>query len=113
MRANDGNKEATANHLNSLVRRSVLKLGMRLRCTECTRKSWYSLDTLTSTLTCPRCMQEFSFFVDSPPRDDWAYRVLGPFAVEGFALGSYCVAAALQFLAEEVAGACTWVPSFT
>lgn len=113
MRANDNNQGVAANHLNTLIRRNVLKLGMRLRCTECTQKNWYSLEALSSVLKCPHCMQEFSLVVDSPPRDDWAYRVLGPFAVEGFALGSYCVAAALQYLAEEVATASTWVPSFT
>ena len=77
------------------------------------RKTRYSLEALSSVLKCPHCMQEFSLVVDSPPRDDWAYRVLGPFAVEGFALGSYCVRTALQYLAEEVATASTWVPSFT
>jgi len=112
MRASDGNKEVAANLLNTLVRRNVLKLGIRLKCTECRQKSWYSLDELSSSLECPRCMQEFSFFVDKPPRDEWAYRVLGPFAVENFAFGSYSVAAALRFLEEEVAAASTWVPSF-
>jgi len=113
MQASNGNKEVAANLLNTLVRRNVLKLGMRLKCTECQQKSWYSLEELSSSLKCPRCMQEFNFFVDRPLRDEWAYRVLGPFAVENFAFGSYCVAAALRFLAEEVAAASTWVPSFT
>jgi hypothetical protein len=112
MRAMDGNADGAAKRLSALVRRNVLKLGVRLGCTECTQKSWYSLEDLSSTLKCPRCMRQFDLPVDSPPRDEWAYRVLGPFAVENFAFGSYCVAAALQFLAQEVAQACTWIPSF-
>lgn len=112
MQASDGDKEVAANLLNTLVRRSILKLGIRLKCTECQQKSWYSLEELSSSLKCPRCLQVFSFFVDRPPRDEWAYRVLGPFAVENFASGSYCVAATLRFLAEEIGAASTWVPSF-
>jgi hypothetical protein len=112
MRANGGNADVVANHLSALVRQGVLKLGMRLKCTECMNRSWYSLEDLSSILKCPRCMRQFSLSADSPPRDDWAYRVLGPFAVENFAHGSYCVAATLRFLAEEVAQACTWIPSF-
>jgi hypothetical protein len=38
--------------------------------------------------------------------------VQGPFAVEDYAHGAYCVAIALQFLVEEVSRECTWIPSF-
>jgi hypothetical protein len=112
MRANKGRAEAVSNHLSSLVRLGVVKLGMRLRCTECRNRSWYSFEDLSSTLKCSLCMQQFNLPTDNPPRPEWAYRVLGPFAVENFAYGSYCVAIALQFLSEEVAEACTWIPSF-
>ena len=113
MRANGGNADGAASLLSALVRRNVLKLGMRLGCTDCSQTSWYSLEELSSNLKCPRCMREFELPVDIPPQAGWAYRVLGPFAVENFAFGSYCVAAALQFLVEEVAQASTWIPSFT
>ena len=39
--------------------------------------------------------------------------MIGPFATPDFAHGAYCVAAALQFLAEEVGESATWIPSFT
>jgi hypothetical protein len=113
MRATGGKRDHAARRLSTLVRCGVLKLGMRIRCTECAQKSWHGLDQLSSTLKCPRCMRQFNLLVDSPPRDDWAYRVFGPFAVENYAAGSYSAAIALQFLAEEVAAACTWIPSFT
>jgi hypothetical protein len=112
MQANDGNANKVANHLKGLLRSNVLKLGMRLACTECSHKSWYGLEDLAATLKCPRCLRQFNLPVDSPPQTEWAYRVLGPFAVGDFALGSYCVAMALQFLAEEVGRASTWIPSF-
>lgn len=112
MRANDGNAQIAENHLNALLRSNVLKLGMKLTCTECDQRTWYSIEDLASTLKCQRCLRQFDFPAGKPPREAWAYRVLGPFAAENFAHGSYCVAAALQFLSEEVAQSCTWIPSF-
>ena len=112
MRATGGHADRAAKRLSALVRCGVLKLGMRIRCTECAQRSWYSLEELSSALKCQRCMRQFNLIVDSPPKDEWAYRVFGPFAVENYAGGSYCVAIALQFLAEEVAAASTWIPSF-
>jgi hypothetical protein len=38
--------------------------------------------------------------------------VIGPFATYGYAQGSYCVAAALQFLEDKIAFKASWVPSF-
>jgi len=89
MQANDGNANKVANHLKGLLRSNVLKLGMRLGCSECSHKSWYGLEDLAATLKCPRCLRQFNLPVDSPPQTEWAYRVLGPFAVGDFALGSY------------------------
>jgi hypothetical protein len=39
--------------------------------------------------------------------------VQGPFAVQDYAQGAYCVALALSFLADHVGHECTWIPSFT
>jgi len=113
MRATDGDRDRAARRLSTLVRCGVLKLGMRIRCTECAQRSWYALEELSSVLKCSRCMRQFDLVVDSPPRDEWAYRVFGPFAVKNFAAGSYSVGLALQFLAKEVGAASTWIPSFT
>ena len=111
-RPSDAKADIAARRLNALVRLNVLKLGMRLKCAECSQRSWYGLNDLAPVLKCPRCMRQFELLVDRPPRDEWAYRVFGPFAVENYAAGSYCAAMALQFLAEEVAAASTWIPSF-
>jgi hypothetical protein len=86
---------------------------MALRCSECQNTSWFSLEDLAPTLSCPRCLAEFEFPAGSPPhKDAWAYRVIGPFAVGHFADGAYCVATALNFLTERTFRVSNWVPSF-
>jgi hypothetical protein len=112
MRVNGSRAEASINHLSALLSRNVLRLGMRIQCTECRQKNWFSIDDLSASLRCSRCLQQFEFPAGNPPRDAWAYRVLGPFATENYAHGSYSVAAALHFLSQKVAKASTWIPSF-
>jgi hypothetical protein len=70
------------------------------------------LDQLGTKLKCSRCLREFDFPLTTPHKNTWSYRVQGPFAVEDYAHGAYCVAIALQFLVEEVSRECTWMPSF-
>ncbi len=87
---------------------------MALRCGECQHTSWFSLESLKPRMSCPHCLKKFSFPSGSPPqRNQWAYRVIGPFTTGGFAGGAYCVGAALNFLTEKVARDSNWVPSFT
>jgi hypothetical protein len=113
-RVNAGGLATSTTHLNALVRFNVLKLGMALRCTECLHTSWFSLESLAPRMSCPHCLAKFRFPSGSPPRrDEWAYRVIGPFTTGHFAGGAYCVATALHFLSEKVARTSNWVTSFT
>jgi hypothetical protein len=112
-RSNPGNETVAANHLGALIRCKVLKVGMKLKCTECLQTSWFSLESLAAQIDCPRCLSSFSFPAWSPAdKKDWAYRVIGPFATYGYAKGSYCVASALQFLDDKIAFKSSWLPSF-
>src|SRR5271165_2259163 len=112
-RVNAGGISNGSRHLKALIRSHVLKLGMALRCTECLHTSWFSLESLKPRMSCPHCLKIFSFPSGSPPhRDQWSYRVIGPFTTGGFAGGAYCVGAALNFWAEKVARESNWIPSF-
>jgi len=112
-RVNAGGISNGSRHLKALIRSHVLKLGMALRCTECLHTSWFSLESLKPRMSCPHCLKKFNFPSGSPPhRDQWAYRVIGPFTTGGFAGGAYCVGVALNFLTEKVARDSNWVPSF-
>jgi hypothetical protein len=112
-RANKDLEHAADSHLGALIRQNVLKFGMALKCGECTHSSWYSIESLSLKLSCPRCSSEFWFPADNPPgQNAWAYRVAGPFAAGHFAQGAYCVASALHFLTNHIARQSTWLPSF-
>lgn len=113
-RVNAGGPATSSGHLNALIRDNVLKLGMALRCSKCLHTSWFSLESLAPKMSCPHCLAKFGFPSGTPPRrNDWAYRVIGPFTTGHLAGGAYCVATALNFLSENVARESNWVPSFT
>jgi hypothetical protein len=79
-RANANRFSKGSRHLDALIRSHVLKLGMALRCGECQHTSWFSLESLKPRMSCPHCLKKFSFPSGSPPqRNQWAYRVIGPF----------------------------------
>jgi hypothetical protein len=112
-KSNPGNETVAEPHLGALIRTKVLKMGMKLKCTECLETRWFSLEDLAPMLPCPHCFSTFPFPTEVPPdRKDWAYRVIGPFATYGYAKGSYCVAMALQFISEKIAFKKSWIPSF-
>jgi hypothetical protein len=109
---NDGQDERGRGHLEALVSHKVLEVGLRLQCPICNQGNWYSPTSLTEQLTCERCPQSFSFPATGPPPDAWYYRAVGPFSVEDYARGSYCVTLALRFLGDVLRAEQTWVPSF-
>ena len=111
-KSNPNHQSVIGPHLRALIRSKVLKLGMALRCTECLHTSWFSLESLASKLSCPRCLRRFNFPQASPPGDAWAYRITGPFAAGHFGHGAYCVSNALHFLTEKIAREANWIPSF-
>ena len=111
-RVNYGNEFIADNHLSALLRSNVLTLGMEVSCSHCGQTTWFALNQLSTRLKCQRCLDEFDFPATKPHRNTWSYRVQGPFAIEDYGYGAYCVAAALQFLSDEFGAECTWIPSF-
>ena len=112
-RIHGNNAQIAENHLSALLRSEILRLGMELTCSECRQNTWFPLEELDAKLKCGRCLRQFDFPLATPNKGVWSYRVQGPFAVENYAQGAYCVSIALQFLADRISQACTWVPSFT
>jgi hypothetical protein len=111
-RANNDNAYVSENHLSALLKSNVLILGMEVVCSECDQTTWFALDQLATRLKCSRCLRDFDFPLTKPNQNTWSYRVQGPFAIEDYAHGAYCVAMALHFLVDEISRECTWIPSF-
>ena len=42
-----------------LLKKRILRLGLRMQCPHCTRHSWFPLDAVRDTFSCPRCLNEF------------------------------------------------------
>ena len=91
----------------ALVERKVVELGLNLKCSKCSEWSWYSLTQLDYSLTCSLCRKQYDFPVVNPinyKHSRWAYRVIGPFALPGYAQGGYAAALAIHFFAEVIGG---------
>jgi hypothetical protein len=109
----DGPEIAKHNFFDALISRKILIAGLTLRCEECNHRSWHALNTLAPSMTCPRCSSALVFPAALPPRrEEWAYKVSGPFATENFAHGAYCVGSTLHFLIDKILREVTWLPSF-
>lgn len=98
--------------LERLVRQDVVRVGLRLRCTQCGQRNWYQLGAIKDRLACERCLRTFAFPSATPPRHNWYYRAIGPFATENYAQGSYAVALAYRALTFGTRAEATFVPSF-
>jgi len=84
----------------TLVKRKVVELGHELKCTNCGSWSWRPLSELGETVTCDLCLQPFAFPIEDPSNSKmarWAYRVIGPFALPGYANGGYAAALSIRF----------------
>jgi hypothetical protein len=80
-----------------LISRGVFKLGVRVQCPHCIRNSWFPLESLRDTLTCPKCLNSYPAIgnVDAP---EWSYKTVGPFSVPRYAEGAYTVLLTLEFV---------------
>lgn len=111
MKAAKGDKSIAKNLLNSMIGVGCFRIGLKLQCGECSQRTWFDVNDLADTLKCERCLKDIAFPLEDPPHE-WYYRVVGPFAVENFAEGSYTVAFALRFLIDALHAQATWIPSF-
>jgi len=87
--------------LEAFTKSSVLRAGLEVRCPHCAQRNWFDLTSLDYTITCTRCLKQFSFPQAGPEfkKLRWLYRVIGPFATPNFARGGYAVALTLRALA--------------
>jgi len=79
-----------------LTERGIFKLGARVQCPNCTRKSWYRLEDIKDSMNCPRCTNSFGA-VGTVDSSTWSYKTTGPFSVPKYAEGAYSVLLTLTF----------------
>ncbi len=86
-----------------LISKNVFRIGSKIQCPNCRRNSWYSLDSIKETITCPRCLNNFPA-LGNLEVSTWHYKTAGPFSIPGYADGAYCVLLSLEFLEREMNG---------
>lgn len=82
-----------------LVKRGIFKLGARIKCPQCLRSSWFALENVRDTFTCPRCSRPFQA-IGNLDSSTWCYKTVGPFSVPNYADGAYSVLLSLDFFDE-------------
>ena len=94
-----------------LIDSNALQLGLVVQCTECDKRSWYSLKDSDYGLRCPECHAQFPF-PQNTEDIKWAYRTLGAFSSSKQADGAYTVLLTLRFFSVLLRGATTPLMSF-
>ncbi len=103
---NADKKERPKNRtFETLIKRKVVEFGVKLKCSKCSKWSWYSVNQLDYSLICDFCFQQFDYPILDPTdkkHSKWAYRVVGPFALPNYADGGYAAALAMRFFANVI-----------
>ncbi len=101
-----------ANQLRQkLIGSNALQLGLQVQCTQCDKRSWYSLKNADYELRCPECHAQFSF-TQNIEDIEWEYSTLGAFSSSNQADGAYTVLLMLRFFSLLLRGATTPLMSF-
>jgi hypothetical protein len=79
-----------------LVSKGVFKIGLRVQCPRCLRRSWFPLESVRDNLSCPRCLNAFSA-IGTLESSAWTYKTTGPFSVPHYGDGAYSALLTLEF----------------
>lgn len=90
-----------SNLYDFLLSKNVFRIGIKVQCSNCQRYSWYSLDNIKDSLTCPKCLNAFPA-VSHVDKGNWCYKTTGAFSLPQYADGAYCVLFAIDFLKEQL-----------
>jgi hypothetical protein len=78
--------------------KNMFKLGLRMKCPHCVRHSWFSLENLRDSFTCPKCINDFPALGNLEGKGaTWCYKTTGPFSVPKYADGAYAILLTLEF----------------
>jgi hypothetical protein len=82
-----------------LVSKNVFRIGPRVQCPYCNRRTWYNLEDVKEQMTCPRCLRNYPA-VEHLSKSVWCYKTAGPFSIHDYAGGAYAVLLSVNFFNE-------------
>jgi hypothetical protein len=100
---------------DDFVAKGIFRLGLRTKCPNCQRNSWFPVSGLRESIECPKCLGTFAAAGNIETSSSWFYRTAGPFSVPNYADGAFAVLIALDAVSDRMRGSLrtTAVPSFT
>jgi hypothetical protein len=84
-----------------LISKNIFRVGPKIQCPSCKRRSWYSLEYIKEQITCPKCLNNF-LAVGNIDDSVWCYKTAGPFSIPRYADGGYCVLLATDFFSDRM-----------
>ncbi len=87
-------------NLEDFTERNIVRLGLETDCNNCHAKNWSSLTEIDYQVTCEQCLKTYDFPQASLRKQNrnWTYRVVGPFSIRDYGLGSYSSLLTLRVL---------------
>jgi hypothetical protein len=84
--------------LDDFIKANILRLGLAIKCTNCSMENWYPIGEIGYNNKCERCLRDFEFPQGSMDfkKTPWKYRVIGPFSVPNLAGGAYATVLTLR-----------------
>lgn len=75
----DKNNEKRKKTIETLCRLKIIQSGFEIKCPTCLQKSWYSLKEMNYNLDCPKCYENFQFYLSTHSDINLSFKSLGPF----------------------------------
>ncbi|MDE0292528.1 MAG: hypothetical protein OXK19_08530 [Candidatus Dadabacteria bacterium] len=84
---------------NYVIENGFFQLGARVKCPNCSRHSWFALESVRDSFACPKCLDTFDAVgnLDTISGNPWHYKTAGPFSIPNYADGAYGVLLSLHF----------------
>lgn len=97
IRISNDNELTGVSVLRSLLERTVLRIGMELKCPHCELNFWISLDRVQTKSECALCGRSFDI-TSQITNQNWSYRTSGIFAYRKDQGGAIPVSLAMNYL---------------
>jgi len=84
-------RELARGSIDDFTKREIIRVGIQTTCPHCEFRNWADLDAVGYELRCERCLNNYPFpqGAIASRSANFRYRVIGPFAVPDYGLGSY------------------------
>ena len=82
-----------------LISKGIFHVGLRIQCPNCVRNSWYPVNQIEKSFTCPLCLNSFPA-IGNVESGIWCYKTTGPFSVPNYADGAFAALLTLDFFNE-------------